>query len=197
MYIDLKENLHLFNEFVNIYEDSFEPNEQESKESILNRVKSGFYKLIALKKDGQIVGFYILDLVKPFVVVMYIAVEKNQRGKGLGSEMIEQIKEYFSSLDGYFWLLIEAKHKQSLLYERFGFKKLDFFYAIPSFDKSDDIVKMNLLLMQKEKNITQEKLRFIIHQIFTQGYRLQENDERLIYQLNQIPQHIKFTKVEP
>ncbi len=194
--IDLINELNRFEECMQIYKNSFEDDEREAEMSILDRVKNGYYKLIAFKENEEIIGFYILDLVKPFGVVTYLVIKSEHRGKGIGSELIKHIINYFGSLKDFSWLLIEARHRQSLLYEKFGFKKLDFFYAIPAFDDSENIVEMNLLVIQKNKQISQSDLKFIIHQIFTEGYRLKEDDKRLVYQLNQIPKNITFTKVK-
>ncbi len=193
--IDIADDLSYFDQCVEIYESSFEDDERESEQSIFDRIKSGYYKLIAFKDKGQIIGFYILDLVKPFGVITYLVIKKEYRGRGLGSELLKQGIAYFQSLKEFSWLLIEAKYKQSLLYEKLGFKKLDFFYGIPAFNSDKNVVKMNLLLIQKDKQITQKDLKTIITQIFTQGYRLKKDDERLLYQLSQIPDNITFTKV--
>lgn len=191
-YIDIKNHLHLWNECMKIYVNSFPDWEREDEASILKRVKSGMYKMIAFAQEAEIKGFYILDLYEKFdyILLSFLVVKEKSRGQGIGGLLCRHGIEYFLSLKYMKWLLIEAEYRQSLLYERVGFKKLDLDYAIPAYD-SQKSIKMNLLAIQKEERLTQKSLKFIIENIFICGYCLNKDDERIKTQLNKIPKIIK------
>ncbi len=193
--IDAKENISVIKKALKIYDDSFPAWEKEDEQSIIKNIKNGKYKMRVFTQNDEVNGLCILDLYgDDYALLSFVAVDATCRGQGIGSELCKDAISFFeeSSLA---WLMIEGEHRQALLYQKLGFKALDFDYAIPAYDSKKSI-KINLLYMQKQKDLNQEKLKEIIKNMFTCGYALSEDDERLLAQLKRVPDIITTKEIK-
>lgn len=194
-FINIKNHLGFWDECISIYENSFPKLERENSKTIYKKIRDGSYKMIAFIDNNAVKGFYIIDLIQEFALVTFLAVKVDCRGLGIGSELCKHAISFFNDSKRLKWLFIEAEFRQSLLYEKLGFKKLKFDYFVPLFGNKKSI-KMNFLAIQKNKNLTQKELKNIISKIFLDGYSLSKKDKRLKAQLQKIPKIVKFTKVK-
>ncbi len=198
-FLDAKENLHLWDGFLNIYFEAFPAWEREDEASVLKNVKKGIYKLFLLFDgtfDGKdkVLGFVLLDMYgEDYILLSFLAIKKDFRGQGLGTKLCKYAMEFFARSSAK-WLLIEAEYRQALLYQKLGFKALDLSYAIPEYN-SDKSVAMDLMFLQKDEGLSQEKLRSIVKNMFICGYALDEQDPRLKEQIKRIPSKIKTKEI--
>ena len=186
-FLDISQNLNLFEESIKIYNDSFDEWEREDTSNILKNIKSSTYKMFSYLEDGEVLGFYILDINPDlnYVLFSFLAIKESKRGLGLGTKLCLNAIEYFHSDFKYEWLLIEAKERQARLYEKLGFSRLLLDYRIPEFNSSSS-VSMNLMLIKKGKVLATDSLKEIIKDIFHRGYALLKGDKRVIEQLQRI-----------
>ncbi len=193
--LDAKEHLSLKDEVLSIYLDAFPAWEREDEKSLFKNVKSGTYKMLLGVEKDEVVGLCVLDMYgDEHMLLSFLAVKSSHRGKGFGSELVRAGVEFFRTSQKTKWLFIEAEHKQALLYQRLGFVALDMEYAIPAYNSKKSI-KMNLLFMTKDEELSQESLKEIIKSMFTCGYALSEDDARLKEQLVKIPTKINTKEI--
>ncbi|SFV66485.1 hypothetical protein MNB_SM-4-1203 [hydrothermal vent metagenome] len=186
MFIDIVEDLTLWEKSIQIYRDSFPLWEREDESIILKNIKNGSYKMFAYLKDKEVVGFYILDinLGLDYALFSFLAIKESHRALGLGSALCLSAIEYFHRHINCNWFFIEAEARQAKLYAKLGFKALELDYRVPAFNSKESI-KMSLMLIE-EKTIDTDSLRPIIQDIFLRGYSLDRDDIRLQEQLKRI-----------
>lgn len=85
--------------------------------------ENSFLKHFVYEKDGEVVGFYIISCISDLVEIFTIAVDKNHRGQGIGSALLEHLinvaKEKNASE---IWLEASTKNIAAVnLYEKYGF----------------------------------------------------------------------------
>ena len=184
-----------FKDFVEIYTQAFDEDEQESIEVIKQRIQEKRYSLVLALKDETILGFYILDIVKKykFVILTFLAVAENFRANGYGKELCNDAISFVLNLKNIDLFLTEAKELQSVFYKRLGFKKLNLDYNIPNFD-DENSAETNLMIfpLDEEKSVKKEYLKKIIQDIFMDGYQVKEDDIRLKNQLEKINKNIEW-----
>jgi len=193
IFLDLFENLHLWDETIQIYNDSFPDWEREDPADIYNRVKTKKYKMVVLIHNNSVGGFYILDTNEQlnYTLFTFLAVKESIRGKGLGTKLCLNAIEYFKNNLNTHFLLIEAQDSQAKLYSKLGFKEIDIKYFVPHYN-SEKSIQMHLLCITKNKTLSSDMLKNIIKDIFICGYYLKDDDTRIAKQLELIPKRIVF-----
>jgi ribosomal-protein-alanine N-acetyltransferase len=78
---------------------------------------------MVMKKDNQVKGVVVINKTGmtgyiPENILVYIAVDQNSRGEGLGGKLM---KEVIAATDGDIALHVEANNPAKKLYERLGF----------------------------------------------------------------------------
>ena len=187
-FIDISENLNLWDETIKIYDESFPEWEKEDTDNILLHIKSNRYEMIAYVSNNEVQGFYILDInyKLDYTIFTFLAVKESLRGKGIGTKICLNAIDYFNNYIECQWLLIEAEDRQAKFYGKLGFKKILIDYFVPEFD-SQESVKMHLMCINKDKEIDSISLANIMRNIFLFGYCLDEKDKRIQRQLDRIP----------
>jgi len=182
--LDLSLNLHLYEEAMQLYRDSFEEEEREDEKTLLENIKTQTYKMFVYVEEKEVLGLWILDINAEleYVLFLFLCTKESVRGRGLGTQLCLDAIRYFNESCKEKWLLIEAKRRQEKLYKKLGFKTLEIEYNVPAFNSSLSI-KMALMLIQKEKDLDKETLRKIITDNFVRGYGVEEDDPRLLTQL--------------
>lgn len=186
-FLDVSQNLELWDETIKIYTDSFPEWEREDPDHILKNIQSGVYKMMAYLEGGEVVGFYILDVnaLLNYTLFSFLAIKESKRGLGIGSKLCLDAIDYFHTKIESDWLLIEAEERQAKLYERLGFSRLSLDYRVPAFN-SDESVSMNLMLLNESPALNSNSLKEIVKDMFCRGYSLDKGDERIVEQLKRI-----------
>ncbi len=81
--------------------------------------------LIGAFKDGKLIGYLRLLLMDEYGHLGQIAVEKSERGKGYGNNLMEHAIKYYSEKDVVnIGLYVETKNNTAIsLYKKYGFEK--------------------------------------------------------------------------
>lgn len=173
-----------------IYRASFPEWEREPEAVIAKRVNSGSYQLVAGLLDRHVVGFYIQEFNSShgYVMFNYLAVDKSQRGRGLGIRLCRDAIARFQNLSGFSLLLIEAEERQATFYGHLGFFKLQIDYSVPRYDDGQSM-PMHLMALPWgpiPAAIPADELTAIIRHLYINGYLLSQDDPRIEYQLSRI-----------
>lgn len=85
-----------FREFYEVYAASIVAREQKSESWICEMVHKPDYKILLMKRDGQVKGFSILFLPRSqsFGLLEYMAVVRAERNRGLGAELFRRSMEH-------------------------------------------------------------------------------------------------------
>ena len=103
-------------------ESFFEP--WTKKRLIKEFENNSFLKHFVYEKDGEIVGFYIISTIADLVEIFTIAVDKNHREEGIGSELLAHLINYSEEVGASeIWLEASTKNIAAVnLYQKYGFK---------------------------------------------------------------------------
>jgi len=186
-FLDISQNMELWNETIEIYKDSFPEWEREDTQHILKNIQTGVYKMFVYVEDHEVIGFYILDINRSlnYTLFSFLAIKESKRNLGIGTKLCLNAIEYFHTEIKVEWLLIEAEERQAKLYEKLGFSRLSLDYRIPKFNSLES-VPMNLMLLNESKELDSNSLKAIIKDIFYRGYSLKKGDIRIDQQLKRV-----------
>jgi GNAT superfamily N-acetyltransferase len=196
---DSKKN---WNCFCRLYQSEFPTWEQEPLDAISERLRDGRYVLTGVWiPDGQLVGFYLLDLPKDpdYSILTFMAVTPEYRNQGLGSEICRHAFQHYTEREHH-WLLIEAAERQSSFYGRLGARCLELEYHIPHFGDAESGTPMYLMVLMKPAipdEMDGDFLRRIIEHIFIEGYRVTREDPCLQRQIELIPSKVRTQEWPP
>ena len=184
-----------------IYYAAFPEWEREPEEVLIERISSGRYVMYCGVEQNIVVGFYILDInqAPDYALFSFLAISETQRGKGLGTTLCKDAIRRFHEEYSLSLLLIEAEDRQAIFYGKLGFKKIDINYLVPKYNAPGS-VPMHLMAISADNNASHleaNHLRTLIQHIFTTGYYLNEQDERLTAQLANIPQQAALLSWPP
>jgi GNAT superfamily N-acetyltransferase len=161
-----------FRAVLEIYATAFPKNEQQSQETLENRLRSGQETLIVAKIEGNIAAFAFLFGLKAtdFLLVDYFAVAENYRNQGVGSVFFKYLCHWASVRSIKLLLEVddpafgsEPEQKRVAFYEKNGAKKISGIpYILPPLDGT---VPTNQILMaanQVDDLILIEKIKLVI-----------------------------------
>ena len=101
-----------------IVEVSKEEIENIFKQIFNQELKLNIYSKIVVYKEKEIMGFLIYDDIFDRYEIEYIGVLEQYRNKGIGSKLMEYLKDKSISLE------VDINNKYAIkLYEKYGFKK--------------------------------------------------------------------------
>jgi ribosomal protein S18 acetylase RimI-like enzyme len=142
-------------------EEFTDPNEQESFGNMLDALKNenpaNTYKIIMMVNEKEIIGIIIANYIHLIKVMFieFLIVESSYRDNGYGRKLIQIAKSHFSDLE----LIVAEVNDPRYTYDdsfcpldrvrvwqKFGFRKLDFNYEQPALSDDKDPVK-SLMLM--------------------------------------------------
>jgi len=199
-YLEIKDcNNIFFEEFVEIYNDSFPANERNSLAKIIYRINNQLSKLYINIQDNHVIAFaFLAQLSNNFVLLDYFAVKKEFRNQGIGSKFIDFIIENINNQtlileveNPYFGEDKFLKQKRIEFYQKKGIKILENIrYILPPYDNSDNFTEMVLMFYNKKQTDIQfdkQIIKNLISDIYSRIYERFGND---IY-LKQILEFIK------
>ena len=80
-----------------LYMEAFPENERKPFKLMQEKAKEGKMEILAIEKEGRLVGLAITILYRDMVLLDYFAMHQNERGKGLGGQAIEQLKKRYQN----------------------------------------------------------------------------------------------------
>lgn len=116
----------------------FPPFERPPLPFFMQMIKDSASELYLYEKDGQDIAYAVFHEEDGYILMNFFAVYKNQRGKGIGSELLQAFNSFYADKKG---ILIEAEHtdyaedqtdavvrkKRVAFYERSGYVCLENF----------------------------------------------------------------------
>jgi len=105
----------------------FPPSELKNLSSILNMRNRGVYDVLGAFKDEVFVAYALMykDASARVVLLDYLAVDETQRGKGIGSELLSQLRTYYAPVSDV--LLIECERPKAAPDETGARKRIRFY----------------------------------------------------------------------
>ena len=85
---------------------------------------NSFLKHFVYEKDGEVLGFYIVSTIADLVEIFTIAVDKNHREEGIGSDLLAHLINYAEEFGASeIWLEASTKNIAAVnLYQKYGFE---------------------------------------------------------------------------
>jgi len=147
----------VFERFYSLLEKSLPRVEFRSKENQRNLTKIRVYKLLVCKQNENIIGAIAFWHLEDFVFIEHFVVDENCRNLGIGTRMLEFIKNQLAST-----VILEVElpynemnKRRIAFYERNGFYYNDFEYFQIPLNKGDE--PLALRIMSCPKNISKEQ----------------------------------------
>ncbi len=159
-----------FKEAWKIYESSFPSDERRTLDLQKKLIKNKQYNFFIVLKDKILVAIITDWNFEDFLFVEHLAVKKDLRGKGIGTELL---KEYLSKNKQKIVLEVEKPETESAIkrikfYEKIGLKLNNFNYIQPPYGKDKNPVPMFLMtypekINESEFSSVREKLHSIVY----------------------------------
>lgn len=85
---------------------------------------NSFLRHFVYEKDGEVLGFYIISTIADLVEIFTIAVDKDHRGEGIGSKLLDHLIKYAHQVGATeIWLEASTKNIAAInLYQKYGFE---------------------------------------------------------------------------
>lgn len=140
---------------------------------IRRKLKKGIITIIALIEESKLLGYAIVTKADGYVLLMYLAILKQERQKGYGSILLQQIQQYYAHEKA---VVIEIERigngkneienqiriKRKEFYQRNNFQEIDLFVNL--------CVTHYEILVQKLQEIPNEMLKEEIPKIELEVY---------------------------
>ncbi|MTG97605.1 MULTISPECIES: GNAT family N-acetyltransferase [Myroides] len=123
------DEINLYADFLNLHLEQYGDKKQDILKAIDYALekdnKPGGFLLVATNQQDKIVGITVVlnTLMEGFIpehILVYIATDSKERGQGIGSQLIQRIKQ---EAKGSIALHVDADNPAQNLYERQGFEK--------------------------------------------------------------------------
>ena len=136
-----------FDAVYKIMQDSFPKNEIRSYSGQRKLLAKNEYSMFAIVKNASVIGFIALWTVSDFLFVEHFALSEQYRGKGIGSQILNEIKLRFSLP-----IVLEVEppvdkktSKRIAFYEKNGFTYHDFYYVQPALEKTREQLQLKIM----------------------------------------------------
>jgi len=159
-----------FKEAWEIYESSFPSDERRTLDLQKKLIKNKQYNFFIVLKDKILVAIITDWDFEDFLFVEHLAVKKDLRGKGVGTELL---REYISNNKQKIVLEVERPcteiaTKRIKFYQKIGFKLNNFDYIQPPYGKDKNPVPMFLMtypekINESEFSSIRKKLHIIVY----------------------------------
>jgi hypothetical protein len=199
-------NETIVNEALDIYINSFPSNERHPLDVIRERIKMQKSILYAGVEDNKVNCFALIWNLKEsdFILLDYFAVEEKHRNKGIGTMFYNFLLKEISKIERFLILEVEkpkdkfdiSKINRIKFYLRNKTQILnDTPYILPALDSTTN-TEMILMIAegQKCRELTNEKIKNLIEQIYFELYQRDIKDLLLLSFIQKIPKYITLTK---
>lgn len=188
--IDQKETLE---EVFKIYESSFPANERQTLETLKIRLKEDKEVLFAAKINDEVVGIgFLFDLLgSDFLLLDYLAVKENHRGKQIGEKLFGFLKNYSQSQQKHLLLEVDDSEfgddkvqrlKRIVFYQKNGaFWLKDVKYILPALDGTNSTEQILMVVPYNSKNeFSGAEIKALVKLLYSELYGVNGEDENLV-----------------
>jgi GNAT superfamily N-acetyltransferase len=192
--IDQKETLE---EVFKIYEASFPANERQTLKTLKIRLKENKEVFFAAKISHEVVGIgFLFDLLgSDFLLLDYLAVKENHRGKQIGEQLFEFLKSYSKRHNKHLLMEVDdpefgedktSKLKRIAFYQKNGALWLkDIKYILPALDGTNATEQILMLVPENsESEFSGEEIKALVKLLYAELYGIsgEDSDIHLILQ---------------
>ena len=136
-----------FDKVYSIMESSFPVNEIRSKTGQYSLLQNPNYTLFIEKKKEETIGFISVWDLGEINFIEHFALDKNYRGKGIGSKMLKQVidnskKMVVLEVEP---IINEITKKRVDFYTRNGLLYHDYYYEQPALEKERERVELKIM----------------------------------------------------
>ena len=155
-----------------IMENSFPPDEYRDYISQKALLCENRYKLFCLKNSGRVLAFIAVWEFDEFVFVEHFAVDKSLRGKGMGTQILSELKERFNKQ-----LCLEVEppvneitKRRVGFYERNGLYLNEFDYVQPAMLEGKNPIP--LMIMSSDSYLNKDRFELIKNVLYKEVYKV-------------------------
>ncbi len=201
--IDQKETL---DEVFKIYETSFPANERQTVETLKIRLKEDKEVLFAAKINNEVVGIgFLFDLHgSDFLLLDYLAVKENHRGKQIGERLFEFLKSYSKSRNKHFLMEVDdpeygenrpSKLKRVAFYQKNGALWLkNVKYILPALDKTLPTEQILMVVPKNAENeFSGQEIHRLVKVLYSELYGIGESDDKLLKIISSITEKVQIS----
>ncbi|HLO45154.1 MAG TPA: GNAT family N-acetyltransferase [Leadbetterella sp.] len=187
--IDQKDTLE---DVFKIYETSFPANEQQTLETLKIRLKEKKEVLFTAKIKNEVVGIgFLFDLLgSDFLLLDYLAVKENHRGKQIGERLFEFLKQYSKSQNKHLLMEVDdpeygedkpSRIKRIVFYQKNGALWLkDVKYILPALDGTSITEQILMTVPNGLKNeFSGEEIQRLVKVLYSELYGIKGEDKNL------------------
>jgi GNAT superfamily N-acetyltransferase len=187
--LDQKETL---DEVFKIYQNSFPANEQQTLETLKIRLKENKEVLFAAKFQNEIVGIgFLFDLIgSDFMLLDYLAVKENHRGKQIGEALFSHLKNYARLQKKHLLMEVDDpefgddkpnRFKRLVFYQKNGaFRLKDIKYILPALDGTNPTEQILMLVPENSKSeFSGEEIKDLVKRLYAELYGISGEDTNL------------------
>ncbi|OYU67839.1 MAG: hypothetical protein CFE22_02155 [Cytophagaceae bacterium BCCC1] len=187
--LDQKETL---DEVFKIYQNSFPANERQTLETLKIRLKEKKEVLFAAKINNEMVGIgFLFDLLgSDFLLLDYLAVKQNHRGKQIGEALFSYLKNYAVRLKKHLLMEVDdpefgddktQRLKRIAFYQKNGaFWLKDIKYILPALDGTNPTEQILMLVPQNSKSkFSGEEIKDLVKRLYAEPYGISGEDTNL------------------
>jgi GNAT superfamily N-acetyltransferase len=181
-----------FIEALPLYQEAFPPEEQQSIETLKERIRSPQGRFIIAKEKGKVLALALLwDLSDcSYTLLEYFAVHQNCRGNGTGSRFLEHLIQLSQEKKRPLVAEVEdpqigtnktQRQKRINFYTRKGFQPIPNLESYVPSQNGKEPTKILLLVHSKTNNRSYptEEIKQLVRAIFREIYNLSE-DQKLV-----------------
>jgi GNAT superfamily N-acetyltransferase len=201
--IDQKETLE---EVFKIYETSFPANERQTLETLKIRLKEDKEVLFAAKISHEVVGIgFLFDLMgSDFLLLDYLAVKENHRGKQIGEWIFEFLKSYSKSQNKHLLMEVDdpeygenrpSKLKRVAFYQKNGALWLkNVKYILPALDKTLPTEQILMVVPKNAENeFSGQEIHRLVKVLYSELYGIGESDDKLLKIISSITEKVQIS----
>jgi len=172
-YVEVEERSRYFDEAIKIYQDAFQIPDfavsPQRLEGIL--LRKGGQPRLALLMDSEVVAMAVYASFKEGNVIWYLAVKREERGKGLGSLMVHRVIDALKLGRGDF---IYAEYEDSLIpfWASNGFKVIPVRYYQPPLSNRWVRINLGATPLRCEKTLSGKQVLSFVERIYADAYRV-------------------------
>ncbi len=165
---------HEFEHAYKIMEEAFPASKRRPYQKMYDLFKKEAFRFFCIKEDQQVLGVIMCWECQSCVFVENFAVSKLARGKGIGSEILTKVKQYYN--DAIIVLEVETPHDEMSerrigFYNRNGFILNVYGYLQPKINET--INEIPLLIMSYPKRLTKQQYDIMKTEIFHDVYEVE------------------------